>query len=131
MADLAGKDEIFDELIARYKTTYPDEDTAVLEADVTRAAVDARHAKNTVLAELPEPLNDQRVPRDLPVLQGLMTIIKQNAKRATPLWQRLLRGYLFNAQPTPIADRVGQARQHLSDAARQLIAQGLPAEAGQ
>jgi hypothetical protein len=73
MAELAGKNDIFDELIARYRDSYPDDDTNALVADVNAAAVEGRK----ILAAL--PVTGER--HEMAVLPGLLEIFKEDATR--------------------------------------------------
>ena len=48
MADLAGSNELFDDLIRKYRHAYPDEDIALVIADVAVAAGEARRLVRVV-----------------------------------------------------------------------------------
>ncbi len=113
MAELAGKNDIFDELIARYRDSYPDDDTNALVADVNAAAVEGRK----ILAAL--PVTGER--HEMAVLLGLLEIFKEDATRDKPLWRRMFENYFFNVQPTPIPDRVERALAHLRAAQKVLL----------
>lgn len=119
MADLAGKDDIFDELIARYRDSYPDDDTNSLVADVNAAAGAAREILKAV------PATSQR--HEMALLLGLLEIFKEDATRDKPLWRRMLENYFFNVQPTPIPDRVEKARAHFAAAQKVLATLDLQA----
>lgn len=119
MADLAGKDDIFDELIARYRDFYPDDDTNSLVADVNAAAGAAREILKAV------PATSQR--HEMALLLGLLEIFKEDATRDKPLWRRMFENYFFNVQPTPIPDRVEKARAHFAAAQKVLATLDLQA----
>ena len=122
MADLAGDDGIFDELIERYRHAYPDDDTDTLIADVNAAAVQAASDFKAT------PTTNAR--HEMAMLQGLLDLLKEDATRDKPLWRRMVENYFFNVQPTPIPDRVERARAHLIVAQKRLLARDLelPAE---
>jgi hypothetical protein len=113
MAELAGKDDIFDELIARYRESYPDDDSNALVADVNAAATEGRR----VLAGIPVNSDRQRMA----ALLGLLEVFKEDATHDKPLWRRMVENYFFNVQPTPIPDRVERAVAHLRAAQKVLL----------
>lgn len=117
MADLAGNDEIFDELIERYRDAYPDDDTYTLIADVNAAAAQASSDFKAT------PTTSDR--HEMSMLQGLLEILKEDATRDKPLWRRMVENYFFNVQPTPIPGRVESARAHLIVAQKVLLARDL------
>jgi hypothetical protein len=119
MADLAGKDDIFDELIARYRDSYPDDDTNALVADVTAAASAAREILKAVPATSPR--------HEMALLLGLLEVFKEDTTRDKPLWLRMFENYFFNVQPTPIPDRVEKARAHFAAAQKVLATLDLQA----
>ncbi len=122
MADLAGKDDIFDELIARYRDSYPDDDTNVLVADVNAAAIEGRKIMKAI------PATSER--HKMALLLGLLEILKEDATRDKPLWRRMFENYFFNVQPTPLPDRVDSACAHMTAAQKVLLTWDLelPAE---
>jgi hypothetical protein len=119
MADLAGKDDIFDELIARYRDSYPDDDTNSLVADVNAAASAAREILKAV------PATSQR--HEMALLLGVLEVFKEDATRDKSLWRKMFENYFFNVQPTPIPDRVEKARAHFAAAQKVLATLDLQA----
>ena len=122
IADLAGNEEMFDDLIRRYRDAYPDDDPGALVADVTAAATEGRRIVETM------PTTSER--HRMASLQGLLDIFKEDATRGKPLWRRMAENYFFNVQPTPIPDRVQKAIAHLIAAQKVLLTRDLklPAE---
>lgn len=113
MAELAGNDDIFGELIARYRESYPDDDSNALVADVNAAAAEGRR----VLAGV--PVNSER--QRMAALLGLLEVFKEDATRDKALWRRMVENYFFNVQPTPIPGRVERAVAHLRAAQKVLL----------
>jgi hypothetical protein len=122
IADLAGNDDMFDDLIRRYRDAYPDDETNALVADVTAAATEGRRIVRTM------PTTSER--HRMAVLQGLLDIFKEDAARGKPLWRRMAENYFFNVQPTPIPDRVQTACIHLIAAQKVLLTREMELPAG-
>jgi hypothetical protein len=112
IADLARNDDMFDELIRRYRDAYPDDDTSALVADVTAAATEGRR----IIAATPTTSDRHQMA----LLQAVLDIFKEDAARGKPLWRRMVENYFFNVQPVPIPNRVQNACAHLV-AAQQVL----------
>jgi hypothetical protein len=120
MADVSGRDDVFNGLVERYRKRYPDDDTTALIADVQAAAAEGPYVVK-VVQDAPATSNLS----EFEVLRELMEIFAEDAKRGKPRWRTMLQDYFFNVQPTPIQDRVERARDHLIRAEKQLIARAV------
>jgi hypothetical protein len=105
MLELAGNDDVFNDLIDRYRDSYPGEDTSILLADVSAAATHARK----LVAEMPAPSTRD----EMATLEQMLEIVRRDLTRDRPLWRRMVETFFFNVQSKPIPDRVHQAREHL------------------
>jgi hypothetical protein len=105
MSDLAGSDDAFNDLLDRYRDSYPEEDAGALLADVSAAAAQSRK----LLAEMPA----QSSGAEMATLEQMLEIVKQSAARDKPLWRRMVETFFLNIQSKPIVDRVHRAREHL------------------
>jgi hypothetical protein len=114
MSELAGSDDVFNDLLDRYHYSYPDEDAGALLADVSAAATHGRK----LLAEMPAPSSRDEMAR----LEQMLEIIKQGVTRDKPLWRRMVENFFFNVQSKPIPDRVHRARERLLAARDTLLA---------
>jgi hypothetical protein len=124
MAELAGSDELFDELISKYRDAYPDEDFAAVTADVDAAA---REGRRIVRVVVDAPGASEL---EMAVLRAFLDVFKADAARGNPLWRRMLANYFVGEQPTPIPDRVERTREHMLAAQKTLLARGVEPLAG-
>jgi hypothetical protein len=125
MADLAGSNELFDDLVRKYRDAYPDEDFALVIADVAVAAGEARPLVR-VVADAPGAGGLE----EMAVLRAFLDVFKADAARGKPLWRRMLANYFVGEQPTPIPDRVARARERFRAAQQALLARGVEPLAG-
>src|SRR5687768_1407449 len=85
MSELAGNDDVFNDLLDRYGDSYHDEDASALLADVSAAASHGRE----LLAEMPAPSSRDEMAR----LEQMLEIRKQDLPRDTPLWRRMVENF--------------------------------------
>ncbi len=119
MSKLAGNDDLFNDLLDRYRNSYPDEDASALLADVSAAAAYGRD----LLAEMPAPSSRDEMAR----LERILEILKQDLTRDKPLWRRMVENFFLNVQSKPIPDRAHQARAALARCAGYVAGTWLPA----
>jgi hypothetical protein len=125
MATLADNDDLFNELMRKYRDAYPDEDFNAVTADVDAAAEEGRHLVRIIMDTPSLGERDEMV-----LLRSFLDVFREDAARGKPLWRRMLENYFRNVQPAPIPDRVEKARAHLVAAQKTLLARRMKPAAG-
>jgi hypothetical protein len=120
MCGLAETPDVLKTLLSQYGERYPDEPGPALVRDVRAAARECRHVPNDLANE-----HVCAYPSD--ALQALMQILEEAPSLSKPMWRRMLENLFLDVQPTPIADRVAKACDHIRAAGDVLRQRVVPA----
>jgi hypothetical protein len=124
MADLVGREEIFDKPFADYCSAYPDENKDGLLADIYIAAHEVRIASEQVLNVVGIFEEGERLPLHLLILEGMRKTLNEFTRRRKPAWKRIFGGTMFNYEPEPIRDRIETSKENINKCAMFLLARG-------
>ena len=124
MADLVGKDEIFDRALEDYRSAYPDENRGALLADIYIAAHEVRIASEQVLNAVGIFDEGEKLPVHFSILEGMRKTANGFATKRRPVWRRFLGGTTFNYEKEPLRDRILRSKENINKSAMFLLARG-------